>query len=148
MLIVFPLGLLGASVVFDIIRIVSGHAAFAMVSYWLIAAGIVGGVLAAIPGLIDWYAIPMATRAKSVGRRHAIVVVIAIAIFFVSWRIRAGAVDFVASPIALALSILAAFLASIGGWLGGELVERLGMSVHDGAHLDAPSSLTRRKVGD
>jgi hypothetical protein len=34
------------------------------------------------------------------------------------------------------------------GWLGGELVERLGMSVHNGAHLDAPNSLSGRPASD
>ncbi len=33
-----------------------------------------------------------------------------------------------------------------GGWLGGELVERLGISVEEGAHPDAPSSLGNRPV--
>jgi hypothetical protein len=32
-------------------------------------------------------------------------------------------------------------LAGGSAWLGGELVNRLGVGVDDGAHLDAPSSL-------
>jgi hypothetical protein len=38
-------------------------------------------------------------------------------------------------------------LASLGGFLGGELVVRLGVGVAEGAHLDAPSSLSGRPVG-
>jgi hypothetical protein len=50
--------------------------------------------------------------------------------------------------LALVLSFAAAVLALGTGWLGGELVDRLGVGVDDGAHLDAPSSLrTRRAVG-
>jgi hypothetical protein len=30
----------------------------------------------------------------------------------------------------------------VGGWLGGELVERLGVGVDDDANLNAPNSLT------
>jgi len=30
----------------------------------------------------------------------------------------------------------------VGGWFGGELVERLGIGVHEGANPDAPSSLS------
>ncbi len=37
-------------------------------------------------------------------------------------------------------------LAMVTGWLGGELVDRLGVGVDDGAHLDAPNSLTVPKV--
>jgi hypothetical protein len=35
-------------------------------------------------------------------------------------------------------------LGAVAGWLGGELVDRLGVGVDDGAHLDAPSSLSGR----
>jgi hypothetical protein len=35
-------------------------------------------------------------------------------------------------------------LATITGWLGGELVDRLGVGVDDGANLHAPSSLSGR----
>jgi hypothetical protein len=33
-------------------------------------------------------------------------------------------------------------IGAVTGWLGGELVERLGVGVDRGAHLDAPSSLS------
>jgi hypothetical protein len=34
----------------------------------------------------------------------------------------------------------------VTGWLGGELVDRLGVGVADDAQLDAPSSLSRRSA--
>lgn len=40
------------------------------------------------------------------------------------------------------LGIIALVLALIAGWLGGELVERLGVGVDEGAHLNAPNSLS------
>jgi hypothetical protein len=40
--------------------------------------------------------------------------------------------------------VVALALGSVAGWLGGELVDRLGVGVDDGAHLDAPSSLSGR----
>jgi uncharacterized membrane protein len=42
------------------------------------------------------------------------------------------------------LSLWGALLALVTGWLGGELVERLGVGVDDGAHLNAPNSLSGR----
>jgi len=39
------------------------------------------------------------------------------------------------------LGLVGVLLASLTGWLGGELVDRLGVSVDNGAHLDAPNSL-------
>ena len=40
--------------------------------------------------------------------------------------------------------IIMLVIGAIAGWLGGELVDRLGVGVDDGANLDAPSSLSGR----
>src|SRR5438128_2340837 len=72
MLIVFPLGLLATSLVFDIIFLATGSGRWADISFWLIAAGIIGGLVAAVFGLIDWLAIPSGTRAWSIGLLHGV----------------------------------------------------------------------------
>ena len=46
------------------------------------------------------------------------------------------------STAALACGGAGLLLALFTGWLGGELVDRLGMGVHRGAHVNAPSSLS------
>lgn len=46
--------------------------------------------------------------------------------------------------IALILSFAGIALAGVTGWLGGELVDRLGVGVDEGANLDAPNSLSGR----
>ena len=51
MLIVFPLGLLGMGVVFDVVFMTLQNQLFAAVAYWMIVAGLVGGLLAAPFGL-------------------------------------------------------------------------------------------------
>lgn len=43
---------------------------------------------------------------------------------------------------AVALGIAAAVVAAVAGWQGGELVERLGVGVDEGANVNAPSSLS------
>jgi uncharacterized membrane protein len=144
-LIVFPLGLLATSVIFDVIHLVTGNGQFAVVSYWMIAAGIVGGVVAAVPGFVDWWAIPQNTRAKRVGLVHGVGNDIVLVLFAISWWMRRGnAPEYRPDTIALVLSGIGFLLALLTGWLGGELVERLGMAVHDGAHLDAPNTLSGR----
>jgi uncharacterized membrane protein len=142
-LIVFPLGLLATAVVFDAIRLWTGDATMGVVAYWMMAAGIVGGLVAAPFGLVDWLAIPRRTRAKRVGVAHALTNVIVLALFGASWWLRRGD----PAPDTLLPSLLAfagAGFATVGGWLGGELVSRLGVSVYDGAHLDSPNSLSGR----
>ena len=140
-LIVFPLGLLATGVVFDVIYLIRGNPTMATVAYWMIAAGIIGGLLAALPGWIDWFAIPSGTRAKSVGLIHGLGNVLVLLLFIGSWWLRRDAPE---RPEMLEhiLAFAGAGLALLTGWLGGELVERLGVGVDTGAHLDAPSSLS------
>jgi uncharacterized membrane protein len=148
-LIVFPLGLLGGSVIFDVMYLVTGTDMFAFVAYWLIAVGVASGVVAAVPGFVDWFAIPKGTRAKSVGLIHGLGNDLVLIIFALSWWLRYDIRPFHQPPTtALALSFAGLALAMFTGWLGGELVERLGMSVHEGAHLDAPNSLSGRPASE
>jgi uncharacterized membrane protein len=142
MLIVFPLGLLATAVAFDIVGLVQRDASWFGISFWMIAAGIVGGLLAAVFGLIDWLAIPNGTRAKWIGLLHGGTNVVVVLLFAGSWLIRRGTA--VPTTAALTLSFVAVVLALVGGWLGGELVDRLGVGVDSGAHLNAPSSLSDR----
>ena len=143
MLIVFPLGLLATAVAFDIAALARNEASWYTISFWMIAAGIIGGLLAAVFGLVDWWAIPAGTRAKAIGLWHGGGNVVVVLLFAVSWFLRRPAPD--QPPMsALVLSFLGVVLALVTGWLGGELVDRLGVGVDPGAHLDAPSSLSGR----
>jgi uncharacterized membrane protein len=146
MLIPFPLGLLTTSVVFDVIYLLTGDEKWSGISFWMIAAGVIGGLAAAVFGLIDWLAIPSGTRAKAVGMWHGTTNVVVVTLFVVNWLLRADAPG---NPgtVAFVLSFVAVGLASLGGFLGGELVVRLGVGVAEGAHLNAPSSLSGRTLG-
>ena len=140
-LIVFPFGLLGTAVIFDIIYLIWGSGLMAQVSFWMMTAGIIGGLLAAPFGFIDWMAIPNGTRAKTIGAAHGITNVVVLLLFVASWGMRS---DLPEQPEMLAsiLSFVGLAAAMLGGWLGGELVERLGVGVDEGANLNAPNSLT------
>lgn len=142
MLIVFPLGLLATSVFFDIIYLATGNSAWTSVSIYLIGAGIIGGLLAAVFGAADWWAIPNATRAKRVGALHGIGNVVVVALFIASWYLRTGYI--IPTRLAFALSFVGVALALATAWLGGELVTRMGVGVDPGAHVNAPSSLSNR----
>ena len=145
MLIVFPLGLLGMAVVFDIVAIVRAQGYWSEIALWMTVAGIATGLLAAPFGLIDWLAIPSGTRAKRIGALHGGGNVVVLMLFAGSAFLRWTAPQTPPTP-ALMLSSAGLFLALITGWLGGELVDRLGIGVDEGAHVDAPSSLRRRRV--
>ncbi len=141
MLIVFPLGLLATAVIFDVITLVTGNPRWTEGAYWMIAAGIIGGLVAAVFGFVDWLGIPANTRAKQIGLLHGGGNVVVVVLFAGSWWLRS--VDPTApQTVALILSFLGVGLALITGWLGGELVSRLGVGVDEGAHVNAPSSLS------
>lgn len=146
-LIPFPFGLLVTSVVFDVVYLVTRQAELARVAWWMIAAGIVGGLLAAPFGWIDWFAIPKRTRAKSIGLVHGLGNVVLLVIFGATWLLRA---DQPGSPtgIALVLSFVGVALAIVTGWLGGELVDRHAVAIDEGAHLDSPHSLSGRPASE
>jgi uncharacterized membrane protein len=141
MLVMFPLGLLPTAVIFDVITLATGNPLWSSVAFYMMAAGIVGALLAAVPGLLDWFAIPRHTRAKRVGTYHGIGNVVVVLLFVSAWYMRSETPG--APPASsLVLSFVGVALALVTGWLGGELVGRLGVGVDDGANLDAPSSLT------
>lgn len=142
MLVVFPLGLLAVGVVFDLVYFGTDNPTFAIVSYWMLVSGLIGGLLAAPFGLVDWYAIPARTRAKRVGAMHGMGNLVVLLLFLASVLLRT---DSLAAPptAAYVCSFAGALLATITAWLGGELVDRLGIGVHDDAHPDATSSLRK-----
>ena len=148
MLVVFPLGLLGTAVIFDLIAQFTGNLGLYGVSYWMIAAGIVGGLLAAIFGFMDWMGISSNTRAKKIGGYHGLGNLTVVVLFALSWWIRSNNPDQVPGGLAFTLSLLGFLLALVTGWLGGELVYRMGMAVEKGANENAPNSLTTGELTD
>jgi uncharacterized membrane protein len=141
MLIVIPLGAFIMAVAADVAFYVTGNGTFAAVAFWNIVGGIVGGLAAAVFGLVDWVAIPANTRAKAIGLYHGAGNVVVVALFAVSAWIRYGVADYFPPLIAIVLALAGLLLGAVTGWMGGELVDRLGVGVDDGAHVNSPSSL-------
>ncbi|MDQ6802698.1 MAG: DUF2231 domain-containing protein [Acidobacteriota bacterium] len=143
MLIVFPLGVLGMSLFFDIAYLATKRSDLATTAFWMIFGGGISGLLAAIFGLIDWLAIPSGTRAKKIGRWHGVGNVVVVGLFIGSWFLRRPDPGLPRIS-AIVLSAIAVGIALVTGWLGGELVDRMGVGVHEGANLNSPSSLSGR----
>lgn len=143
MLVGLPLGMLTGVIVFDIIHLISGGTRWVPISYWLITVGVISALLAAVFGFLDWTKIPAGTRAKRIASTHGVGNVIVVGLFIISWLIRGSSM---AAPSAWALifSFVAFALLLFTGWLGGELIDQLGIGINDGAHLNAPSSLSGR----
>ena len=104
MLIVFPLGLLTTAVIFDVLYLITDRSGLAAAAAYMIAAGVVGGVVAAVVGLLDWLAIPGGSRARRVGALHGLGNVIVVGLFAVSWLIRWGDAAWEPNVLALVFS--------------------------------------------
>ncbi|HWK33910.1 MAG TPA: DUF2231 domain-containing protein [Hyphomicrobium sp.] len=139
-LIVFPVGLLLTAVIFDLIALGTGSTQFWTVSYWLLASGLVGGIVAAVFGLLDWTHLPSRTRANRIGILHGLGNAVVLLLFAASWWMRTAPGQPPASDV-LTLSFIGAGLLFVTGWLGGELVARLSVGVDEEANINASNSV-------
>ena len=143
-LIVFPLGLLVTSVIFDIIHLFTGNGYWSEIAFWMLVGGLIGGIIAGFAGFIDWAAIPEGTRAKRIGLFHSIGNVVVLVLFGFGWVFRLYAPLRNPPVFALICSALGLILGAYTAWLGGEMVDRQGNGVYDGANMNAPSSLSHK----
>jgi uncharacterized membrane protein len=85
------------------------------------------------------------SRAHRLGAWHGIGNVVVVALFAASWFLRRGDPG-QPSMLAFVLILIGGGIGLVTSWLGGEMVERLGIGVDEGAHPNAPSSLETSKV--
>ncbi|HEY0765400.1 MAG TPA: DUF2231 domain-containing protein [Pyrinomonadaceae bacterium] len=128
MLIPFPLALWTTSFAVDVLFYFLRHPTLLVIAKFLIAAGCLGAIAAAIPGIIDWLGIKNGD-AKRVANWHARLNVTALVVFAISLLLRTGRYsELVGRKLTLPflLSLAGVILILISGWLGGELVFRYG----------------------
>lgn len=131
MIIPFPLALWTFSLVADVIYIWFDRSNWGVVAFYTLAGGILGGIAAAIPGIIDWLAIKDREVAR-IANWHARLNIIALLIFAVDFYLRwrnKGQISQDGISLPLILSLLGVILISISGWLGGELSFKYGVGV-------------------
>ena len=68
------------------------------------------------------------------------------ATFAAAWLMRRDTFDLAPTTGVFMIEVGALLLGCVGGWLGGELVDRLGVGVDDGANVNAPNSITHRST--
>src|SRR5918911_1257268 len=132
----FPLGLLTWATVADILYLLTRNNRFATLSYWNLVGGVLGGLAAAPVGFIDWLHIPHGTRARRIGLLHGGGNLVVVSLFGTSLWLRRNSREHIPNTAALALAMAGLGLISITGWLGGELVDPLGVGGDGGAHFD------------
>jgi uncharacterized membrane protein len=132
MLIPFPFALWFFSLVADAIYFLIDHSiVWNTVAFYTLAGGIVGAVLAAVPGIIDYFSIKD-KKVSKIAAWHARLNVLALLIFVGSFYLRtASGSQMVGASLTVPvlLSIFGVILISISGWLGGEMVYKHGVAV-------------------
>jgi uncharacterized membrane protein len=126
MLVPIPVGLWIFSLVCDIVFTVGGkNPEWATVALYTMGGGIVGALLAAVPGLIDLLSLPPGPR--KIALFHMSINLAVVVLYVVNLWMRArGPGD----PGALMwLSLASIGLLAASGWLGGKLVYELGVAV-------------------
>lgn len=118
MLVVLPIGLWIFSLVSDLIFLAGGDEAWRSTALHTMAGGIVGGLLAAVPGMIDLFTIRDA-HIRRVGLMHMSINLLIVVLFVINWW-RLHGDSHANGPIWL--SIISIALLAVSGWLGGAMV--------------------------
>ncbi len=126
MIIVLPLGLWVFSVVCHLIFLLSAVPVWRTVALYAMAGGIIGGAMAAVPGLIDFLTLPK-SRVQTIALSHMISNVVALTIFIIAFALAVFGSQ--TSVVPFVLSVFGLLAVATGGWLGGALVYEHGVGV-------------------
>lgn len=123
MLIAFPVAFLTGTLLFDILGLILDNNILVQTAMYMEITGIIGGLVAAIPGAIDYfYTVPPDSSAKKRATKHALVNISMLIIFTIAFiyrqNINASLI------IIIGLEMIGFVLISISGWMGATLVYR------------------------
>jgi uncharacterized membrane protein len=137
-LVVFPIALFILSFIFDVVHYSTDNGLWATLSFWNMVAGIVGGLAAAVPGLIDYLKLDLTPQARQTATVHLTLNLLIVGAYIVNAFLRYEAVDTAmvrdatVPTVPFILSIFGVVVLCISGWLGGQLVYRHHVGVHEG----------------
>jgi uncharacterized membrane protein/nitrite reductase/ring-hydroxylating ferredoxin subunit len=125
MLVPFPIAFLTATVVCDVVGWLSGSAQWSRTGAWLSLAGIGTALIAAVPGLVDYFqSIPPQSSGKRRATYHLAVNLSTVSLFAAGWLFRRDGIDLQPDLPIVLLEVAGLGLLVVGGWLGGTLVNR------------------------
>lgn len=125
MLVPLPIGLWVFSLVCDIVFFAKGTDIWSILALYSMMGGVIGALLAALPGFFDLYNMPP-SEAKKIGLWHMTINLSLVTLYVLNflWRLNVGPET---GP--FVLSILAVLVLLFSGWLGGEMVYVHGVAV-------------------
>lgn len=131
-LVTIPIGTWVASIVFDIIGFIAEDPEpYVVAARVLILIGIIGAVLAAVVGFLDYLQLTRGTPAHRTGTVHMALNLGVTALFIINLLVRWSAGDDGVSVVGFILSIVGLAALGLSGWLGGKLAYHYGVRVAD-----------------
>ena len=109
-----------------------------MVALYTLIGGIVGALLAALPGLVDLVSLPEGPRTTALVHMGINLTVVALYAVNAWLRLQGGG-----GQIPLILSLVGVGLLAVSGWLGGKMVYVHGVAVSSNAEGVSPQSHRR-----
>jgi uncharacterized membrane protein/nitrite reductase/ring-hydroxylating ferredoxin subunit len=122
-LVSFPIAFFIGTLLFDVLGFLNDRPDFGGIAFYLEILGVAFALLAAVPGLIDYFfTVPPASSAKKRAKRHGFTNTAMVVIFTITWfyRQRLDASMY----IIIAAEVVGVILLFIAGWMGGTLVYR------------------------
>ncbi|HEX5275464.1 MAG TPA: DUF2231 domain-containing protein [Candidatus Rubrimentiphilum sp.] len=118
MFVAFPIGFFAGAAISDIITIWAGPDFWPRMSLALIGFGIIGALVAAIFGFIDYFTAPMSPQAKKTATTHMVLNLTLVVLYAIAFFVRSG------NPVSMlgyTLSFIGLALLIASGWFGGHL---------------------------
>jgi uncharacterized membrane protein len=140
MLVVFPIGLWMFSFISDLIFLLGKNLLWNQIAFYAMLGGLIGAVLATVPGLIDMFSITNPKVGK-IAWNHMLLNIAALAVFGLNLYLRT--VFEVGAFIPISLSVLGVLLLALSGWLGGELAYVHGVGVQSQGNDNTEIKLRR-----
>lgn len=122
-IVTLPIAFLVAVPLADLVYIWTDDTFWARGAFWLLVAGFVTSLAAALTGLMDFLKIER-VRKRTAGWAHMFLNVTAMVLTLINLILRWGNITGAIWPTGVILSIIVATLLGVSGWYGGELVYR------------------------
>jgi uncharacterized membrane protein len=121
MLVTFPIAFLIGALATDLAFLWTADPFWPRVAFWLIAAGLVGGIAAAVAGMTDFFTIPK-IRGMIRGWSHFLAAIVVISFASANFMLRWDNPVAHVLPWGLLMSAITALMLAFAGYLGGKLV--------------------------
>lgn len=128
-LVSFPIAFFTGTLICDVATLLLSEQAFPLVGKYLNIGGIAFALLAAIPGIIDWFlVVPPESSAKKRATKHGLINITVVLIFSIALVLKYRTANHL---VILAIEAIGFVLLSIAGYMGGTLVYRNQIGVYN-----------------